>query len=143
MQETGVIVGVDGCDACQAALRFAIDEAARRGCGLAVVVAYGQARASVPGEPGTGGGGRAAADVAWRCLKRAQRTGAPGRADCEIITKEMAPVNALAAAARNAIAIIVGRHHEEPAGGNSVGSTTNRLLEHSPIPVISVPRGYP
>jgi nucleotide-binding universal stress UspA family protein len=58
------------------------------------------------------------------------------------VTKEMPPVDALAAAAENAVAIVVGRHHGEAADGAPVGSTTSRLLNHSPIPVISVPRGY-
>lgn len=144
MQEPGVIVGVDGCDACQAALRYAIEEADRRGCGLALVVAYDRAGASAPWNTGAAGEDPSAEAVARarQRLEQAEPTVPPGHAVFEIVTEEMPPADALAAAARNAVAIVVGRHHEEPAGGNSTGSTTNRLREHSPVPVISVPRGY-
>jgi nucleotide-binding universal stress UspA family protein len=54
----------------------------------------------------------------------------------------MPPVDALAAGSQNAVVLVVGRHHWEAAKGATSGSTTGRLLDHSPLPVISIPRGY-
>jgi len=144
MQESGIVVGLCGCDACQAALRYAICEARWRGCRLIVVVAYGETRSSA-----AAGAGAASEDLAAeaeatarRCLELAGTTTPLDGLDSQVVTREMLPVDALAAAAQNADAMVVGRHHGQPAAGKPVGTTTRHLVDHSPIPVISVPRGY-
>ena len=142
-QEPSVIVGVDGCGACDAALRYAVEEAGRRGCRLVVVAAYGGPGAPI-GQSADAVGqdhAREARAAMQRCLEQA-RAAVAGALRCRIVTAEMRPVDALAAVAQNAVAIVVGRHHGEAARTEPVGSTTARLLDHSPVPVISVPPGY-
>lgn len=143
MHEASVVVGIDGCAGCQAALRYAIEEAARRGCRLTVVVAYRRPGAAVTDNSGADGNLAAEAEATARqCLELAGETILPGNVDCQIVTQEMAPVDALAAGAGDAAVIVVGRHHRETGGKESSGSTISGLLDHSPLPVISVPRGY-
>lgn len=145
MQEASVVVGVDGCDACQAALRYAIEEAGRRGCRLTIVVAYRPPAGVSPFKRAGGADEDLAAEAqaaARRCLDHARGTIMSGDLDCKVLAEEMPPADALAAGAQNAVVIVIGRHHGEAAGDSTSGSTTVRLLNHSPIPVISVPRGY-
>lgn len=143
MNEPSVVVGLDGCDACQAALRYACEEVGRRGCRLTVVAAYGRPGASAADNAEAANSPAAAAHaVARQCLELAGLTASSDGVDWHIVTKEMRPVDALAAVAHGAHAIVLGRHHGEPGGGKQVGSTTSHLLNHSPIPVISVPPGY-
>jgi nucleotide-binding universal stress UspA family protein len=137
VRESRIVVGLDGCGSCQAALRYAIEEARRRGCDLVIVVAY-EADSDAAGE-GLADGAQA---MAQRCLEQAGVLPSAGGLMWQIVVKEMPPVDALAAAAHSAGAIVVGRHHGQPAGDKLVGSTTRHLVEHSPVPVISVPRGY-
>jgi nucleotide-binding universal stress UspA family protein len=144
VNEASVVVGVDGCDSCQAALRYAIEETGRRGCRLTIVVAYRRPGVSVIESAGPADEDLAAQAqaTAQRCLDLAEKTIVPDDLDCRVLTEEMPPVDALAAGAQNAIVIVVGRHHGEAARRDAPGSTTARLLDHSPLPVISVPPGY-
>jgi len=142
-----VVVGLDGCDACQAALRYAIGEARRRGCELVVVAAYERGRSVyrltgyvVSAELDPAGDARA---MALRCLQLAGIGTSPDGPAWNIVTKEMLPADALAAAAEGAHMVVVGRHHGEiPSEKKHVGSTTTLLLRHSPIPVVSVHSSY-
>jgi nucleotide-binding universal stress UspA family protein len=110
VHEASVVVGVDGCGACQAALRYAIEETGRRGCRLTIVVAYRRPGASVI-ESASGADEDLAAEAqatARRCLELAGETIVPDDLDCQVVTEEMPPADALAAGARNAIAIGCG-----------------------------------
>lgn len=137
---TSVVVGVDGCGACQGALQYAIEEANRRGCGLVIVAAYERCPdGAVAAETDLAGQARA---MVQRCLDLVIASNSSDVPPWRIMTKAMPPVDALAAAARNAGVIVVGRHHGQSADGTALGSTTRHLLDHSPIPVVSVSRGY-
>lgn len=146
MGESRVVVGLDGCDACQAALRYAIGEARRRGCELVVVAAYERGRSVyrltgyvVSAEQDPAGDARA---MALRCLQLAGIEALADGPTWNIVTKEMLPAEALAAAAEGAQMVVVGRHHGQIPGEKHVGSTTTLLLRHSPIPVVSVHSSY-
>lgn len=144
--EARVVIGLDGCDACQAALRYAVGEARRRGCQLVVVSAYEHGRSAyrltgyvVSKEQDPAGD---AEDMALRCLQLAGIGDSPDDPAWKIVTKEMLPADALASAARGAHMLVVGRHHGQVPGEKPVGSTTASLLHHSPVPVVSVHPGY-
>lgn len=113
------------------------------GCSLAIVAAY--ERSPDPGADGAAAetdlAGQARAMV-QRCLGLFMARTSSDVPAWRVVTKAMPPVDALAAAARNAGVLVVGRHHGQPAGRTALGSTTRHLLDHSPIPVVSVPRGY-
>ena len=146
MGESRVVVGLDGCAACQAALRYAIEEAGRRGCELVVVAAYERSKFPdsfsgyeiVPdGDPEV-----EAEATARYCLQRAGIEFSPDAPLWRILTQDALPVDALSAAASGACVIVIGRHHGQASDGKPVGSTAASLLNHSPVPVISVPPGY-
>jgi nucleotide-binding universal stress UspA family protein len=140
-----VMVGVDGSDASVDALRWAVDEAARRDARLEAVYVY-----ALPSEAGWYVGGHptvippekeAVIASAKSELDRAVTRGvgdATGTPLATVVVADSSPARGLARAARHADLLVVGAHHVSGLG-RLFGSTTAGLLRHAECPVVVVP----
>jgi nucleotide-binding universal stress UspA family protein len=138
-----IVVGVDGSESAQAALRFALDEARLRGASVRAVAvwhvppgAYGGAFASPdPGlvadlEPGMR---RALEDA----LKRA--AGHAAGVDVEPVVREGAPARVLLEEADEAALLVLGSRGLGGFRGLLLGSVGQQCAHHAPCPVVIVP----
>ena len=133
-----IVVGYDGSDCADAALDAALEIAGATGDELVLVFA------SAPG--GYGGGEVPAQRAAVEELgSKALERGIGRAADRGVAVKtEMIaekPAHALtdAASSHGSRMIVVGTHSETPLRGAIIGSTPNRLLATSGVPVLVVP----
>lgn len=132
-----IIVGYDGSDCAQAALRTAIDVAGAYGDKVTIAFAYDI-------EPVAGEVHDYAAALKELADKRIaegiERAASQG-VKVEGTVIERAPAKGLVelAAARDARLIVVGTHGESPWRGALVGSTPHKLLQLSDRPVLVVP----
>lgn len=112
-----IVVGVDGSETAASALRWAADEAARRGCPLEVI--------SVSSEHAAG----QIEAVAARCPTVHMRvTETPGT-----------PARALVTASRGAAMLVVGSRNGHLGGGALLGSVSAYCTAHALCPVVVVP----
>jgi nucleotide-binding universal stress UspA family protein len=132
----GIIVGYDGSDGAEAALRSAVDLSKRLGERLTVVFAF-EAN-PVGGEAldywaalREHGEGRLA-----KALEEAKAAGV----EAERVLAERPPADALSELARerDAAMIVVGSRGERPIAAAILGSTPHRLLHLSETPVLVV-----
>jgi nucleotide-binding universal stress UspA family protein len=139
----GIVVGVDGSDPANAALRFAFAEAARRGVAVMAVHAW-----SIPQPTGVGEAFAAAwaeehdlvpyEEAARRLLADAL---APWRAaypQVEVSARlaPAGPSEALVAAGEGASMVVVGSRGHGGFAGLLLGSTSQSVLHHAPCPVV-------
>ncbi|ARF70995.1 universal stress protein [Kitasatospora albolonga] len=137
-QEAGqppyLVVGVDGSEASKAALAFAFEEAALRGCALRAVAVWQPPVFSFRD-------GDTLLDAERRLLAESVAGWAgtyPGvRLSHEVVTGS--PVEALADAAEHAVAVVVGRRGQGGYTGMRLGSVVHGLLHRARCPVITVP----
>jgi nucleotide-binding universal stress UspA family protein len=145
MTENRIVVGVDGSPTSARALRWAVDEAVRRGATVEAIhvwhsdyafyamAPFGSAVSVVP--PGT------LEQVARRCLNDTvdsvdqsgltqpiQRILAQGGAARELLD-----------AAKNAAMLVVGTHGRGGFAGMLLGSVSQHVTHHAPCPVVLVP----
>jgi nucleotide-binding universal stress UspA family protein len=141
-----IVVGVDGSEPSYAALHWAIDEAAMRGCRLDVVNAYGCPRpVSISGSLPT---------VDDELLQKASRSlldemvgPAIGAADprprsVATLPSRDTPTAALLAVARGADVLVLGSRGRGNIRGLLLGSVSLQCVHHAPCPVVVV-RGAP
>jgi nucleotide-binding universal stress UspA family protein len=142
MSEKKIVVGIDGSDESNAALRFALEEARLRGATVEAVHAWGY-------PPTAFGPGfiaaidaelietlhKAAADVIDRALEEAGDVG-----DLEVAhaTPEGPAAPALLEAARDAELLVVGSRGRGGFTGLLLGSVSQQCAHHAPCPVVIV-----
>jgi len=121
-----VVAGVDGSGASQAAVSFAVQEAALRGVPLVALCALADA-------PGVLGGARALQERFSQLMTAEERA----RPDVTVIRQVTAgaPRSALLTAAAGAQMLIVGCRGRGGLEGMSLGSVAQAVLHHAPCPV--------
>lgn len=138
-----IVCGVDGSDGSKQALEWAVDEAVRRSCRLRVVTAW------------TGNGNEAPDAPAGRAVGTpaalADATARQGEALDEALSQARDKVDverqlprdnareALCHAALDAELLVLGSHGHGMVHDRLVGSTTQRVIQHAPCPVVVVP----
>jgi nucleotide-binding universal stress UspA family protein len=138
--EKPIVVGVDGSQAAQRALRWALDEASVRGCAVQAVRVWNYEPMSdwVPmsmRELETQSA--AALDESVRAVV-VDRTGGP----CvEQINVEGDAASALARTARDAAMLVVASHGGERLCQVVLGSVSAACVRHSTVPVVVLPPG--
>ncbi|WP_344616219.1 universal stress protein [Dactylosporangium salmoneum] len=136
-----VVVGVDGTAASEAAVAFAVEQAAVRGAGLTAVHAY-----QLPVDPALGGtlpgyfdlGARSQA--AQRLLSEAMsgwRERCP-EVDLRLHVELGGPVGALKRASTGAELLVVGTGGRGTLRGLLLGSVSRAMVHHAPCPVAVV-----
>ncbi|WP_017596496.1 universal stress protein [Nocardiopsis potens] len=138
-----VVVGVDGSEPADAALRFALDEAARTGAELTVVHAW---QPPVPYDTGTFavGVGFDREAFALRAREAVQtsvdklRTPADADVRVRVSVVEDQPAHALLTAGRDADLVVVGGRGRGGFRGLLLGSVGQSVLHHAEVPVAVV-----
>jgi nucleotide-binding universal stress UspA family protein len=137
-----IVVGVDGSDSSQAALRFALSEARLRGAGVRAVAvwhlpvaAYGGA--FVPPDPGLA----SELEPAARTTLERALADAGDHADVEVepVVREGAPARVLLEEASEADLLVVGSRGLGGFRGLLLGSVSQQCSHHAPCPVVIVP----
>jgi nucleotide-binding universal stress UspA family protein len=133
-----IVVGYDGSDCAGAALDTALGLAKDLNEGVVVVFGYAP--------PGIWGGEIAEHEQAVEELgekvtgKAKQRAADQGvEVAVELVPKRATEALVAVAEARNARMIVVGTHGDPPLKGVLLGSTPNKLLHLSELPVLVVP----
>lgn len=139
-----VVVGCDGSDGCESAMRYAIAEAARRRARLIVVTTFER-----PIDPDVDSFDiveddleRAARRAAELCLARATEHEGPVAAGSTVLAVDGPAVDALTEASTAAAVVVVGARHGGLIHRALSGSTTRAVLAHARIPVVVVPHDY-
>ena len=117
-----VVVGVDGDAADGPALRWAADDAERRGVELVVVHA----------DPACGANAREVIDVAVAAAREGRTI------TVRYVLAPTDPAPALLAAAGPEALIVVGRRHTTTAGAFALGTCSRALLRRTAVPVVVV-----
>lgn len=138
-----VVVGIDGSPAAESALRFAFDEASRRGWSVHAVHAWDVPAYDLLIVP-TGPVPvplRDVADDEVRLTAEALAGFRDDYPDVDVVEQLVrAPaVTALLDAAAGAAMIVVGTHGRGPAMGALLGSVSNGVLHRATLPVVVVP----
>ncbi|WP_149181939.1 universal stress protein [Streptomyces sp. TRM49041] len=145
-----LVVGVDGSDASRAALAFALEEASLRGASvramwvwpqprLALSGAFADTAGALTGEPV--GDEPAAARERHRLLTAAV-AGWPEKYPDVSVTEHVLrghPVEELALASHDAVALVVGRRGHGGYAGMRLGSVVHGLLHRAECPIVTVP----
>ena len=130
-----IVVGIDGSDHAARALRWALDEAALRGCRVRAVLTW-----SFLGEEGSLlGTGTTEAD-AHEALDRAVDEAAGERVGLvdRVAVNDLA-VPGLLGQAEDAALVVVGSRGRGGLKGLLLGSVSRTVVERSPVPVVVVP----
>jgi nucleotide-binding universal stress UspA family protein len=133
-----IVLGYDGSDGARAALPHAVDLAGACATALVVVFAYGQN----PVGGVTGDVKRAVEDVGAEVLEEARAAAVARDATIDVQPElvDGRPVDALVAVVRQrgARMLVVGGNGRGPLVGSLLGSSTYKVLHHSPVPVLVV-----
>jgi nucleotide-binding universal stress UspA family protein len=134
-----IVVGTDGSPPATTAVEWAAREAARRGRPLHIVHAADHWGCGVPFHSSIGWSG-SLTETGERVLAEAATRAAKARPDLEITTQliDEAPVHALRAQAEYAYEVVVGHRGLGGFSGLVLGSTSLRVVGHTPCPVIVV-----
>lgn len=138
-----VVVGIDGSDDSERALRFAIEEATRRGVGIRVVTAaYDKAplppmQPLLTSETLRQAGSRIAADAARLVTELTD-----GELPVEAVVDQAAPRPVVLKAAEDATAIVLGPRAMGPLARVVSSSTTTGVAARATCPVFCVPVGW-
>lgn len=139
-----VVVGVDGSDTSWGALRWAVDEAARRGARLAVVHAWSTPYAVPPGGIGIAPihhqdfvdqSERLLHEMVDGTLARAERR----PVDVELLPIEEPAAPALLHRAKGAGLLVVGSRGRGGFAGLVLGSVSQQCLHHATCAVVVIP----
>ncbi|HXT43555.1 MAG TPA: universal stress protein [Pseudonocardiaceae bacterium] len=137
-----IVVGVDGSQSAQEALRVAVDEARLRGAVLRAVMAWDVSTMAYGGMSGFGPdidptvveeGARAALDSAVDALGE-QATGV----EVERVMRMGRPAQVLVEEARGADLLVVGSRGHGGFAGLLLGSVSHQCALHAPCPVLIV-----
>ena len=137
-----IVVGVDGSEGALAALRWALDEAERRGADLDVLhvwhepylIAAGGYAMPLAAQADLAEAAKAVLD---RTLERADATGAHVRVEPILIQGSAA--RSLLDAAKHADLLVVGARGHGGFAGLLLGSVSQQCAQHAPCPVVVVP----
>jgi len=135
-----IVVGVDGSESAQAALRFALDEARLRGASVRAVAAWHIPAAAYGGafDPGLVAGlGPRTQEVLEQALERAAEHAAG--VDVEPVVREGPPARVLLEEADDAALLVVGSRGLGGFRGLMLGSVGQQCTHHAPCPVVIVP----
>ncbi len=140
-----LVVGVDGSAGADAALRYTMEEAARRGAVVRAVMAVRPPElfayeAYVLPDP-EAGRAAAAASIGRRIEELREQFGLTAEAEAEAITGS--PVAVLVDAARDADLLVVGHRGRGAWGSALLGSVGLGAVLHAPCPVTVVPGPAP
>jgi nucleotide-binding universal stress UspA family protein len=143
-----IVVGVDGSDASQEALRWAADEARLRGAPLVAVHAWSFIPAEPLGDPGMlaipagdlAGQLGAESDAARLALEEAVSAalGAEPAVEVEQKLVEGDASDALVAESRSAELVVVGSHGRSGLKAALLGSVSRHVASHAGCPVVVV-----
>ena len=136
-----LVVGVDGSDASQRALQWAVDEARWRDARLDVVHAYEFSKvvAAFGASPEADRNGlEQATQGLLEDMVGAATGDAPRPRHLELIAAPGAPVPALLEAARGADLLVVGSRGRGTFHGLTLGSVSQQCLHHAPGPVVVI-----
>lgn len=131
-----IVVGVDGSDGAQAALRWADDVAGRHGAGIVAVLAWSFLDQRHPGAS-EHFDAHYGEDDARAALSAALDAAAPAHVVEQRVVLEF-PEKALVDAAEGADLVVVGARGLGGFKGLLLGSVSERVLERSPVPVAVV-----
>jgi nucleotide-binding universal stress UspA family protein len=139
----GIVVGIDGSRAARRALRWACDEAGRRGVGVTVVHAYDlPTDSSLMGmvTPTLERYRTGLADEAVALVDRAiADVDLPTSTDVERVVKPGMPAAVLLSHAGGERLLVVGTHGRGAIGRALLGSVSHQCLHHAAGPVVVVP----
>ncbi|MEV7808037.1 universal stress protein [Microbispora sp. NPDC088329] len=137
-----IIVGTDGSPAATAAVRWAADDAARRGCPLRFVSVVDHWAYGIPKFPTSGGDPLTA--HAERALSAAEAVARERQPDVRISTEiiEGIPSRILRDKAKEAAEIVLGSRGLGGFAGIVVGSVSTHVAGHAPCPVVVVRPGW-
>jgi nucleotide-binding universal stress UspA family protein len=132
-----IVVGVDGSESAQRALRWAINEARRREAALEVVHAWRRIPISdyIVNEPEPGGSARFARAVLDQAVDAEDTTGIA-------VERKLVPgagASALIHEAKGAALLVVGSRGRGGFGGLLLGSVSQQAAHHAPCPVVIIP----
>lgn len=135
-----VVVGLDGSEGSRAALRFAIDEARRRGAPLRIVVAWLVPVAVYAGAP-------LPPDFPENCENAAREVaddalltvGYPDDVPYEIVVRRGSPDTVLLAEAAGAALLVVGSRGMGGFRELLLGSVSQACVHHATCPVVVIP----
>jgi nucleotide-binding universal stress UspA family protein len=137
-----VVVGIDGSPEAETALRFAADEAAKRGLPLRIVCAWEAPAGTYIGEAfaPTADGIVEAEHHADDVLRAALERLAGGAAiETEALAVEGSPAKVLIEQSRDAALLVVGSRGRGAAAGLLLGSVSQKLTQQAPCPLAVVP----
>jgi len=134
MSSTDIVVGIDGSEHSAAALRWAVEEAALRGCRVRAVLAW-----SFLGQGHTNLGVGTTEEDALAELQRCIDAGVGDQASLvDPVAVNDLPVPALLGQAADAALLVVGSRGLGGVKGILMGSTSRTVVERSPVPVVIV-----
>ena len=135
---TDIVVGVDGSANSNEALRWALDEAEIRGARVRAVMTW-----SFMGEGESVLGVGTTEVDAKAALDESLRDAAPERMDLidQVTVNDLAVPGLLAEAATGAM-LVVGSRGRGAIKGMLLGSTSRKVIEKSPVPVVVVPHPH-
>jgi nucleotide-binding universal stress UspA family protein len=135
-----IVVGVDGSEGSLRALRFAIDEARVRGCGVRAVIAwripaiaYEAGWAPIPIDAGN------YEAMAEASLDKVLEAVEAGEVEVTRVVREGQAADVLLAEARTADLLVVGSRGLGGFRGLLLGSVSAQCAHHAPCPVAIVP----
>lgn len=147
MPDTGsfvIVVGFDGSDSAQNALRWALDEAEQRNGEIRLVTAWSKPPMSwYPALLETAAGeivaedspGQVAETIQAEALKIASSRGAAATGN---VVHTDSPASAILNAAKNADLVIIGSRGHGGFPGLHLGSVSHQVISHAPCPVLVV-----
>ncbi|GGO03258.1 universal stress protein [Microbispora rosea subsp. aerata] len=137
-----IIVGTDGSPAATAAVRWAADDAARRGCPLRFVSVVDHWAYGIPKLPTSGGD--PLTSHAERALHAAEAVARERQPDVKISTEiiEGIPARVLRDKAREAVEIVLGSRGLGGFAGIVIGSVSTHVAGHALCPVVVVRPGW-
>jgi nucleotide-binding universal stress UspA family protein len=132
-----VVVGVDGSPHSEAALRWAVSEAAEHGGEVLAVLAWQMPFVSIPG-----GFGREELEQSYKdYLVHAVREAAPSPAvPLTSVVAEGEPIESLIEAAKDAHLLVLGTKGHSRYAGLMLGSVSAACAANAPCPVVLIRR---
>lgn len=141
-----IVVGVDGSPGAVAALRWAVDEAARRDDSVEAVLVFRYTTATMAlGFEGAISPVQSLEEVQEAAVASLQRAVAtalpegPGDVPLEAHVAEGSPAHRLLELAEDADLLVVGTRGLGGFRGLLLGSVSHQVLSHTPCPVVVVP----
>lgn len=135
-----IVVGVDDSESSHRALRWAVQEAARRQARLSIITAW--TWDAVEGTPMAMADPEAMQDIAERAQDNAvEEILAEGPTPPEVLREvvQSTAAEALIEASRGAELIVVGTHGRGPVRSFLLGSVSLSVIRHSDCPVVVMP----